>query len=104
MDGKAVINLDGMLFQCKFISSNNQQMTHDIRRIMTENAFHSPDLRQPVVMAEDESNSGPRISSVLQIVLTENENDSGHRITLIILVVGIQNLQAWLELLEGDEL
>ena len=75
--GQAVVNHDGMLFQCKFISPNNQQMTHDIRRIMTENAFHSPDLRQPLVMAKvsNESDSRPRISSILQSVLVSNDGE-----------------------------
>ena len=38
---------------------------------MTENSFHSADLQQPV-MTENESDSGPRISSIIQIVLVSN--------------------------------
>ena len=41
---------------------------------MTENSFYSADLQQPV-MTENESDSGPRISSIIQIVLVSNDGE-----------------------------
>ena len=43
-------------------------------KTMMKNSFHSADVQQPV-MTENESDSGPKITSIFQILLLSNDGE-----------------------------